>query len=245
LRRAPALEYFRASIRRSDDPTVNVDAFTVHPRIYSLNLSDKTKKFLGIIDVPSLEEWTHCLTGVRLPVKATISLLERSSCRLKILNLQQISAGAGNLAILFQATPSLERLQIHFQQSTQHCSDVMDDILARIFHSPPDDGITPAADTHHKIFLPRLQFIECTAESGSYTHAPITWDQVPQVYRQGPRHSLTLKSVANTFQTTDETALKLLKLVDEGAKFLIFDNFVGGDFLANFRKRMGREASHS
>ena len=245
LRRAPALEHLCASIKHSDDPTVNGDAFTVHPRIRSLNLLDKAKKFLLVISVPSLEEWTHCSTGVRLPVSAMVSLLKRSGCSLKILNLQQISSNSNNLSVLFQAMPSLERLQIHFRQSSKHCNDEMDDILGRIFRSPPDDNITPPADTNHEIFLPRLQFLECTAESGSYTHTPIAWDRVPQFYRQGPRPSLTLKSVANTFQTTNETTLELLNIVDEGAKFLISDNFVGGDFLANFRKRMGTEGSRS
>lgn len=245
MRRAPALECFRASefITRSDDPTVNIDTFTAHPRLRSLNLSDKAAKFLNIIDVPSLEEWTHCSTGVRLPVNAMVSLLKRSSCCLKVLNLQQVSANSNNLPILFQAMPSLERLQIHFRWSTQHRNDAIDDILGRIFRSPPDDIITSPADTNHEIFLPSLQFIECIAESERST--PIAWDQIPQLYRQGHRRSLTLKSVTNKFQTSDETALELLKLVDEGAKFLISDNFGGGDFLANFRKRTGREGNLS
>ena len=35
--------------------------------------------------------------------------------------------------------------------------------------------------------------------------------------------------------------MELLKLVDEGAKFVISDDLEGGDFLTNFRERMGRE----
>jgi len=72
--------------------------------------------------------------------------------------------------------------------------------------------------------------------------APFSWDRIPELYRLGHRCSLTLKSVAITLETSDEIALELLKLVDEGAKFKISDSLEGGDFLDNFKKRkMGRE----
>ena len=48
-----------------------------------------------------------------------------------------------------------------------------------------------------------------------------------QMYR-GHRHPLTLKSPTNRLQTSDETAMELIKLVNEGAKFLISDNVEGG-----------------
>lgn len=46
-------------------------------------------------------------------------------------------------------------------------------------------------------------------------------------------------SPVNTTQTPDDTSPKLLKLVDEIAKFLMSDNFKGGDFLENLRRRIG------
>ena len=36
--------------------------------------------------------------------------------------------------------------------------------------------------------------------------------------------------------------MELLELVDEGAKFQIIDTSENGDFLENFRKKMGKES---
>jgi hypothetical protein len=235
LRRAPAVEYFMARqfIRRPDDPPVNANAFTIHPRIRSLFLSEKPAKFMDMITTPALEEWTHFPNG-RLPVDAMVSLIKRSGCYLKKLNLHYISVRSEHLSILFQAMPSLERLQIIFE-SSPNVNDVVNDILVRIFRSPPDQSAIPV-DASHDTLLPRLQFLECITQ--------ISWDRVPQLYRQGNRQSLTLKSPTNRTWTSDETAMELLKLVDEGAKFQIRDTIEGGDFLENFRKRItGKEGS--
>ena len=80
---------------------------------------------------------------------------------------------------------------------------------------------------------PCLQFIECTTL--------FSWNCVLQLYCKSHRHSLTLNFPTNRSQTPDETAIKLLKLVEEGAKFQIFDYSMGGDFLENFTMRMGKE----
>ena len=145
-----------------------------------------------------------------------VSLLKRSGCCLKMLNL---SGTSYDLFILLQAIPSLERLQLKYQPN-----DVLHDVFDRIFRSPVDGSIIPLGDTPHETFLPRLQFMEYAK--------PFSWDRVPQLYRQGCRHSLTLKFPTNSTQTSDETAMELLKLVDEGAKFQILDTFDGGgDFL--------------
>ena len=145
-----------------------------------------------------------------------VSLLKRSGCCLKMLNL---SGTSYDLFILLQAIPSLERLQLKYQPN-----DVLHDVFDRIFRSPVDGSIIPLGDTPHETFLPRLQFMEYAK--------PFSWDRVPQLYRQGRRHSLTLKFSTNSTQISDETAMELLKLVDEGAKFQILDTFDGGgDFL--------------
>ena len=153
-----------------------------------------------------------------------VSLLKRSGCCLKMLNL---SGTSYDLFILLQAIPSFERVQL-----TYHPDDVLHNIFDQIFRSPVDGSIIPLGDTPHETFLPRLQFMEYAK--------PFSWDRVPQ---QGRRHSLTLKFPTNSTRTSDETAMELLKLVDEEAKFQILDTFDGGgDFLENFRKRMGRES---
>ena len=155
--------------------------------------------------------------------------IERGS---KILNLDNLPVGPNNLFSLFQATSFLEHLHINFLLS-EHRNNEVDDILVRIFHSASDQY------SSHESFLPHLQYMEC---SRPYTlAAPFAWDRIPDLYRLGHRCSLTLKSVANTSETSDETAEELLKLVDEGAKLLISDSPKGGDFLENSRKRIGTE----
>jgi hypothetical protein len=60
----------------------------LHRRLRSLNSSYSGTRFLEAINVPSLEEWIHNTEGDPLPVTAMVSLLKRSGCCLKILNLQ-------------------------------------------------------------------------------------------------------------------------------------------------------------
>ena len=230
LRQAPALERFHVEkLQTPDGPTVHVDSSIIHPRIRSLGLPVEAINLLNMINVPTLEEWTQDACGSTLPATAMVSLLQRSSCCLKILNLQRLSVGLNNFATLFQATPFLEHLEMNFMDR----SNGVDDILVRIFHSPP------VQSSSHESFLPRLQFLACTTCFSM--NALFPWDRIPDLHRLGYRCSLTLKSYANASDTSDETAMELLNLVDEGAKFLIFDSIEGGDFLENSRKRMGTE----
>ena len=201
----------------------------------SLDISSRRTKFLNAINVPSLEEWIHNTKDDPLPVMAMVSLLQRSGCCLKILDLQHISAPPDDLSILFQAMPSLERLQLEFKSVT-NADGVMDDILARIFNSPSGNSTVPSEEASRESFLPRLRVMKCTT---SCTTAGFSWNHIPQLYRQGHRRSLTFKSAAEESHISDETALQLLMLIDEGVDLQILDETTekGGDFLENFRKR--------
>jgi hypothetical protein len=234
LQRAPALEYCRAQLW--DRPTDNPGTAILHRRLRSLNSSYRETRFLQAINVPALEEWAHSTHGDPLPVTTMVSLLKRSGCCLKILNLQHISAPPDDLYLLLQAIPSLERLRLHFW-SVQNADGVVDDILARIFNSPSNNSTISSEGASREFFLPYLQFMECTTSCGT---APFSWNRIPQLYRQGHRCSLTLKSTAKESHISDETALELLKLTDEGVNLQILDKTtkVGGDFLKNFRKKV-------
>jgi hypothetical protein len=224
LRLAPSLVYYHATqlLEPPGGPTVNFDTTIIfHSQLRMLLTWHGATKFLNAIVIPALEEWTHHADAHSPPhVTMTVSLLKRSGCCLKMLNL---SGTSYDLHILLQAIPSLERLQLKYQPN-----DVLHNIFDRIFRSSVDGSIIPLGDTPHETFLPRLQFMEYGK--------PFSWDRIPQLYRQSHRHSLTLKFPTNSTQTSDETAMELLKLVDEGAKFQILDTFNGGDFLENFRK---------
>jgi hypothetical protein len=234
LQRAPLLQYCLAEFW--DHPTVNPGTTILHRGLRSLNSSYSGTQFLEAINVPSLEEWTHNTKGDPLPVTVMVSLLKRSGCCLKILNLQNISAPPDDLSNLFQAMPSLERLELHFWW-VKNADGVMDNILARIFNSPSDNSPISSEDASRESFLPYLQLMECTTSCGT---APFSWNHIPQLYRQGHRHSLTLKSAAKESHISDETALQLLKLIDEGVDLQILDTTTRprGDFLENFRKKV-------
>ena len=237
LRRTPAVEYCLAKLWH--DATVNFGT-TILPHLHSLDISSGGPNFLDAINVPSLEEWIYHTCGNPLPVTAMLSLLQRSGCCLKILNLENINAPSQYLSNLFQAMPSLERLQLHFCLVDKHADGVMNNVLAQIFYSPPGDNTLPSEDASHKSFLPCLQFMEFTTSS---VRAPFFWNHIPQLYRQGHRRSLTLKSAAKESHISYKTALELLALIDEGVDLQILDETTegGGDFLENFRKRISRK----
>jgi len=157
LRRAPALEY--CLVRPQDDATFEFGT-AINPRLRWLDITSRGTKLLDAINVPSLEEWNHNTVGGPLPMTAMLSLLERSGCCLKLLNLQNISAPPDDLSILFQAIPSLEILRLHFF-SVKNTDGVMDDILARIFNSSPCNSTIPSEEASRQSFLPRIQVLEC------------------------------------------------------------------------------------
>jgi len=112
---------------------------------------------------------------------------------------------------------------------------MMDDILVRIFRPAPGSGSILVESHTPEPFLPRLQFMECNTVERD---APLSWDCIPQLYRQGHRRSLALGTIVNKSDITDETALQLLQLAGEGRNLQIFDISIGGYFPENFRKRI-------
>ncbi|KIM39201.1 hypothetical protein M413DRAFT_447164 [Hebeloma cylindrosporum] len=229
LRRAHVLEYYCISIYEPDN--FEVIEPILHPRLRSLILSTSNlKKILDAIKLPSLEEWSH---NGQLPVAAMLSFLKRSGCRIKVFNLDNIETPDEGLHNLLQEIPSLERIRLSFRSAFE-AQVVMDDLLTQIFYSLPDsDNISGGDRAHdHESFLPHLQLIECRAKNFS---APFSWSYTPELYRDGHRRSLTLKTLARHSDMTDETALELLQLADEGADIQIRDMTMGGDFLENFR----------
>jgi hypothetical protein len=234
LRQAPALEYYRALT--FDSPMI-VQTPVLHPQLRSLHLTTYTlKNLLDAINLPSLEEWTQNTCRETPPLAAMLSFLERSGCLLKLLTLHIVPRQTVDFRSLLQALPSLEHLSLHFRGGFKS-SIVMDDIFTRIFRSVPGSSdISVVAPLES--FLPNLQFIECSTNS---THAPFSWDRIPQLYLQGHRQLLTLKCAARNSHISDETALRLLQLVDEGFDLQIPEEARDGDFLENFRNRIREE----
>ena len=234
LQRAPALEYCQISgipDRCWDDPTIDLDMVILHPQLRSLNTNYNTESLFYVINAPSLEEWTHDLSDIQNDCPGLISLLETSNCILKVLKLE------GNLpedlCPLLQATPFLECL--YLSSSWPTCAAVLDDMFTRMSRTTLDSDISSVADAASGSFLPHLRFLECRANTE--TIAPFNWDLIPHLYRQGHRWSLTLDSSTHESHISDETALQLLQLVEEGVDLRICEVKMRRD-LKKFRKKM-------
>jgi len=231
LRQASGLEYYCVSMRKLRD--LGLKNPIIHPRLCSLHLSTRgdLKYVLKEIDLPSLEEWTQNTNGRPPPMEAIRSFLWRSGYCLKVLHLYGLRCISEILETLLQEIPSLERIRLSFY-STYGVQDVMDDILTRIFYSVPECR-TPTS------FLPHLQVIECKTDNAP---APFSWGNIPKFYREGHRRSLKLRVFTHKSYITDQTAVQLLQLVNEGADLQIIDEATGGDLLENFKNRIHEQS---
>ena len=229
LRRASSLEYYHICTPSGvHDSMIDFGNPIIQPRLRSLNLATSyATRILEAIHLPSLEEWTQDMGGLRIPTATMLSLLERSGCFLNVLNLENVPLPSQDLDTLLQALPSLEILRLCFKWGFLDIS-IMNDIITRIFCATPGGNLSVEV-AKPDYLLPCLQFIEIMP------FAPYLWDRLPQLYRQGQRKSLKLKSAAFKSHITDETASQLLQLLDEGVDLQILDKTVGGDFLKNFR----------
>jgi len=232
LRRASSLEYCHiCTPSEVHDSMIDFGKPIIQPRLRSLNLATSyATSILEAIHLPSLEEWTQDMGGLRIPTAVMLSLLERSGCFLKVLNLENVPLPSQDLDALLQALSSLEVLRLCFKWGFLDIS-IMNDIITRIFCAAPGCNLSVEAAIPDYL-LPRLQSIEIMP------FAPYLWDQLPQLYRQGQRKTLKLKSAAFKSHITDETASQLLQLLDEGVDLQILDETVGGDFLENFKIRI-------
>jgi len=116
---------------------------------------------------------------------------------------------------------------------------ILDDILTRMSRRTPESDVNSVEGAASESFLPHLQLVDCGANDE--TISPFTWDLIPRLYYQGQRWSLTLKSWAHESHISDETALQLLQLVEEGVDLQICELTTRRDLLKKFRERMKGE----
>ena len=158
LRRAPSLEYCKVYDlgEYTSDHTVDFNTVILHPRLRSLNSEDDANNFLGAINVPSLQEWTHSMYNDQHGYVTMISLLDCSNCFLD---------GGSNfpedLYTSLQAMPSLERLYLSFDWKFEDIA-IMDDILTR----PPTTTSVQLKAPHQSHFSHTFDFwiVELTAQ---------------------------------------------------------------------------------
>ncbi|KIM37633.1 hypothetical protein M413DRAFT_30820 [Hebeloma cylindrosporum] len=238
LRQAPCLEYYSVHISRPFG--VSFRKPILHPRLRSLRVSTgcDIEGFLEAINLPSVEDWAHrSMHNERLPVAAMLSVFQRSGCVLKVLCLSNLLHSEG-LNTLLQAIPSLEYFTLSFRET--RVNTMMDTIFARIFCPARSDSST-LDDPTHEPFLPRLKFMEFDADSH---HAPFSWDKLPQLFRQGHQRPLVIRAIVEKLDITDEIAIQLLQLADEGLDLQIIELSMGRrNLLENFRARLSAQDS--
>lgn len=235
LQRAPALEYCHI-FDEQEAWDIDDDTIIVHPRLRSLNTCYSSRDIFNVISFPSLEEWVHNMNmgNGQHDCASMISFLDRSNCFLKILDFQ--GDIPEDLPDFLQATPFLESLCLPFAFTVEDTA-IMDDIFTRMSRSTPVSSVEGTASGS---FLPHLQYIECGAIDDIF---PFTWALIPQLYHQGHRRSLTLECRAGgayESQISDETALELLQLVEEGVALQIYSRDEK-DLLKKLRKKLRRK----
>jgi hypothetical protein len=237
LRRAPALEYCRmygwpGECWDDSDPTIDFNTVILHPRLRSLHSDHNREDLLYVINLPSLEEWTHDMGHEQRDCTSMIFLLKRSNCFLKVLKFEE--GVPDNICALLQATPLLEHLCLPTSASGIFGDGaILDEIFTRLSPTTPDSGDSSVEGAASGSFLPRLRFLDCGSEG-------VTWDLIPQLYFQGHRRSLGLKALARESYISDKTALQLLQLVEEGVNLQICELETRKDLLKIFRERMRR-----
>jgi len=229
LRRATSLEFYCVVMYGSHD--VGFVNPILHHRLRSFEVSPgyRLQSVLEALNLPSLEEWTIDVGLGHTAMAAMQALLKRSGSRLKVLNLHRLHPSSEHLYTLLQSTPSLERMRlIPFQTSA---CDFPLEILTQILCPGPGSSDISVGSATSASFLPHLQVIEFVKAG------PFPWGRIQRLCRQGHRRALKLKVSTAQANITDDTALQLLRLTEEGVKLQIVDLTSGEDFLQNFKKR--------
>ena len=188
-----------------------------HPYLRTLQLSfiEETNVFQKIInslELPSLESWSiEAVESEENVVDIMTSLLQRSGCSLKTLNMVQDRAPAvEDFERLLQAAPCLQHLSVHFYNSA---TPVMDNILERISESAlPQIQTGPTSG-----FLSDLQSLQLTG------HELSAWACIPLIFRLPHRKLLDLYISMHFVTIGDDVLGELVQLVGQGIKLRIYD----------------------
>ena len=164
--------------------------------------------------VPALARLSYAFPGDD-PIDEMISLIRRSSCQVKTLRCDDIAQPRD----LVRLMPSLEEITLGMDS----LDDVMllDEFLERLSDPPPLD---PTNDDH-KAFLPCLRYL-CFEGCQVFSY-----DRLYDMLSCSHRKSMVFKAfVVSSLVGTDDVALRLLRLVDEGVDLSIFlwDRSFGG-----------------
>ena len=220
IRRAPVLETLSlsmiyASSRFFPIPNTRI----ILPHLRSLELSrmaeENVAKILDSACLPSLERWIHYQS--QFPLENMISFIGRLSSRLKTFKITIDELNYHQLPALLCPLSSLESLEL--RSFTHRSTGPLFDALSTSAQSP--------------LFLPHLQSLEF----GGRISSPL-WKCVLQIFALSHRQSLRVKingRFGYHYPFEDETAKRLLELVDRGFDLSIGDDKI--DLLQKYKER--------
>jgi len=172
-------------------------------------------EIIDCMELPCLEEWSYVGKFWRIPLVSLLSLLERSSCHLKVVKISTLDPSCiDDFRTFLEAIPSLEHLS--FSLGLSNGQSTLNNILDRLCNAPPSG--TSATESASQL-LPHLQ----TIDIGGNT-VPFSWDRVPIIFRSSNRGSLSMKFTFLNIHIEgieDVVAHQLLQLVDEGRNLCI------------------------
>jgi hypothetical protein len=223
MRRAPLLEDLSLNeIIRSSGAFPAPAARIILPRLRRLsmyNIADASvvSEALDAICAPSLRHWDQHLWSASSSENNMISFVEHSSFSLKTFNIGGYQEGYGQVHRILCHLSSLDSLKLQFRLPNKLPTDAL---LHRLCAS---DESSP--------FLPRLRTLEFSPE------LTFQWYSLPRLFSSSTRRSLRVKVDQQTnAHIPDETAEKLLKLVDAGVRLTILRDGKD-DMLEEYREK--------
>ena len=234
--KAHRLEVFRLWTISSRDNEQMV--YVINPAIRSLELAEgadesglsfaEIMECMEITSLEEFEEFSYAVDPKQMHLASISSLLDRSSCRLKVLNLSGLrSYHIHDFGKLLEAMPSLEHLLL--------CCWEFDEepMLDSIFKQLCDTSPSTAASSQ---LLPRLQMLDVRGRS-----VPFSWDLVPVIFYSSRWGSICMTFNFHHLDIVVEVVPQLFQLVNQGRKLRIyvqnggqkFDYFQEQDLLQN------------
>jgi hypothetical protein len=197
-------------------------------------------QIIDYMELPCLEEWSYMGKSWRIPLVNLLSLLERSSCHLKVVKISALDPSCiDDFRAFLEAIPSLEHLS--FSLGLSNGQSTLNNILDRLCNSVPSGtSMTESASQ----FLPHLR----TSDIGA-NNVPFSWDRVLAIFRSSNRGSLSMKFTflnIHIEQIEDVVAHQLLQLVDEGRNLCITRKDVKElDFIQELRESAVRSGLYA
>jgi len=188
-------------------------------------------QIIDYMELPCLEEWSYMGKLWRIPLVSLLSLLDRSSCHLKVVKISALDPSCiDDFRAFLEAIPSLEHLSFSLGQSNSQST--LNNILDRLCNAPPSSTSTTESASQ---LLPHMRTIDIGANS-----VPFSWNRVPAIFRSPNRGSLSMKFAflnIHTERIEDVVAHQLVQLVDEGRNLCITSKGVKElDFIQELRE---------